>query len=374
MRVVYLSNGDSSHDRLFLDALVDLGHEAFLVSYLAKGEPYRREGLVTIHHRWTPSQAANLVLAVPHVRRLLKRIRPDVLHSGYLGTTGLLGALSGFRPHLSMPWGSDVLLETESWRGRSAARRVLRSADLCTVDAETVKDRLCEVTRFPREKVIVFPWGVDLTRYHPGTDAEWRRKHGLSEDDEVVLCARRFEPVYGHSDLFAAFTSVAAQRPRARLLLVGWGTIEAQLRELAQERGIADRVAWAGRLPPDELARAYRASDVYVSASYSDGTSVSLLEGMASGIPPVVTDIPAILEWVRDGDTGLVVPRGNPAAIAAALLRVLASPDLRADLGKRALAESKARADWEKNARTYDGMLRRLASSPPEPNRGIRAA
>lgn len=362
MRVVYLSNGDSSHDRLFLDGLVAAGHDTILVSYLARGRPYVREGLATVHHPFTGTQALNLALAAPHFRRLVRRLEPDVLHSGYLGTTGMVGALSGFRPHLSMPWGSDVLIETQTARGRAVARYVTRRADLVTVDAHTVKDRLCEVTGFPREKVTVFPWGIDLSTFGPGRDDAWRAEQGLAPEHEVVLCTRSFEPVYGHEILLPAFARVARERPQARLVLVGAGSREATLRALAASLGLGERVVWVPRLPPAELARAYRACDVYVSSSHSDGTSVSLLEAMASEKAAVVTALPAIREWVRDGETGLLAQPGDSDAVAAALLRALADGGLRASLGKRAGEEARARADWRRNFATYDGMLKALSS------------
>jgi glycosyltransferase involved in cell wall biosynthesis len=85
--------------------------------------------------------------------------------------------------------------------------------------------------------------------------------------------------------------------------------------------------AFRGTLSSEEIARELRAADVYVSTSKSDSTSVSLLEAMASGAIPVVTDLPANREWITDGENGLIVKERTPRALAAAILQVLESPD-----------------------------------------------
>lgn len=91
------------------------------------------------------------------------------------------------------------------------------------------------------------------------------------------------------------------------------------------------------------------ASDLYVSSSLSDGTSLSLLEAMACGLPVVVTDVPAILEWVADGENGLVVPRQSIEELAEAIVHLLENEDLAIEMGNKNLVIAKERADWNKN-------------------------
>ncbi len=124
--------------------------------------------------------------------------------------------------------------------------------------------------------------------------------------------------------------------------------------------GLADRFSFLGRLAPAALAAELRAAAVYVSTSRSDSTSVSLLEAMACGAFPVVTDLPANREWIADGENGLLVGR-EPNGLAEALLRALGDGELR-----RAAAEKNARIIserglWRDNMRRVEEALLRLA-------------
>ena len=98
-------------------------------------------------------------------------------------------------------------------------------------------------------------------------------------------------------------------------------------------------------------------SDLYVSSSLSDGTSVCLLEAMAAGLPVVVTDVEAILEWVTDGENGLVVPRKDPAALAEAICAMLGDSDLRDTFGRNNYRIAKERASWDDNARILEDSI-----------------
>ena len=100
---------------------------------------------------------------------------------------------------------------------------------------------------------------------------------------------------------------------------------------------------------------------IYVSSSLSDGTSVCLLEAMAVGLPVVVTDVDAILEWVTDGENGLVVPKKNPAALAVAICTLLEDDNLRKTFGKRNYKIARERASWDDNAKVFESMFQSLA-------------
>jgi glycosyltransferase involved in cell wall biosynthesis len=102
------------------------------------------------------------------------------------------------------------------------------------------------------------------------------------------------------------------------------------------------------------------ASDLYVSSSLSDGTSLSLLEAMACGLPVVVTDVPAILEWVVNGENGLVVPRRSIDELAEAIIYLLQREDVRKEMGEKNIAIAKERADWDKNFKKLEDIYETL--------------
>jgi len=309
------------------------------------------------------SGAIGLLRAVPRLRRLIRDFRPDILHAGFVTTVGVVAALSGFRPILLMPWGSDILLQPRSSRvRRHLAMFALGRARLITCDAEVVKREILALNPRPPEEIVVFPWGIDISLFRPDATARRtvRRDLGIG-DAEILICTRALAPVYGVHDFIAALPSVFDRRPRAEALIVGDGPQRAELEELAAGLGLAGRIRFLGAVPNRMLPTYLAASDVYVSASHSDGSSLSLLEALACGLPVAVTDVPAILEWVEDGKHGRVAPIGEPGALADRIVELLDDDGLRATASEanRALAEE--RADWDRNFRMLETMYARLA-------------
>ncbi|MDD1634595.1 MAG: glycosyltransferase family 4 protein, partial [Methanomicrobiales archaeon] len=97
----------------------------------------------------------------------------------------------------------------------------------------------------------------------------------------------------------------------------------------------------------DRVPGDLRDADIFVSTATSDGTPVSLLEAMSSGLPCIATAVGGVPEWVQDGENGLLIPPGNPEALAVGILRLVRDPDLRRSLGTRARETVRARGDWQ---------------------------
>ncbi len=126
------------------------------------------------------------------------------------------------------------------------------------------------------------------------------------------------------------------------------------------QHGLEGVVRFVGAVAPEQMPAWLRAADVYVSNSWSDGASLSLLEAMACGLPAVVTDVPALLEWVSDGVNGLVVRRGDSLGLADAILRLLADEPLRRRMGQQNAAIAAARADWTANFQRLEAIYQQL--------------
>jgi glycosyltransferase involved in cell wall biosynthesis len=117
-----------------------------------------------------------------------------------------------------------------------------------------------------------------------------------------------------------------------------------------RDAGIADVVHRPGAIGHDRLPEWFRAADLYASCAHSDGTSVSLLEAMASALPVLVTDIPSNREWVAPGENGWLAPSGDAAAVASALVEAAARDgEARREIGRRNRGIVEARADWGVN-------------------------
>ena len=159
----------------------------------------------------------------------------------------------------------------------------------------------------------------------------------------IVLCPAGLIPRKGHDALLTAFRLLADRGLDAELWLAGEGPLEGPLRARVAELGVGDRVRFLGHLPRGRLLGLYERAevDVVVLASRGEGIPAVLIEAMAHGVPVVATDVGGMHELV-DAATGILVPPGDPPALAAAVERVLRSPELRASMtlaGREKVAE-----------------------------------
>ena len=242
--------------------------------------------------------------------------------------------LSGTRPQVIFTEHGRHFPDVVSTRRRFINRMVLdRLADhvnaVCAFSARS----LSKVDGFSRDRIEVIPNGVDLPRYGRATDLVSLRRHlFLDPSRRYITMVARLHPVKDHRTLFHAFAEIAPMRPDVDLLLVGDGSLREALEQLAEELGIGARVQFLG--VRNDVASLLAASDVFTLTSVSEAASITLLEAMASGLPVVVTNVGGNPEIVRDGVDGLLAPRGDSHAIAAALLRVLDDGRLAFSMGQ----------------------------------------
>jgi glycosyltransferase involved in cell wall biosynthesis len=356
MRVLYFTRDYTPHDHRFLSALASSGHEIYFLRLerreASDGEPGLPTGVEAISWRGgrAPARLSDGPALLFDLKRVVKRIHPDVVHAGPIQTSAFLTAAAGIHPLVAMSWGSDLLFDAERGAGwKWITRYTLQHTTVLVGDCMAVQEKAVKFG-FPSERVVLFPWGVDLSRFKPGADGGWRARLGW-EDRFVILSLRNWEPLYGVDIVVRAFGLAAHQNPDLRLILLGSGSQEKTLRGILQEAGVMERVHIGGRLTQEQLPEVYRAADLYVSASHSDGSSVSLLEALASGLPVLVSDIPGNREWItgEDDAPGWLFPDGDAEALARGLLRAADERPRLTAMKRAARCLAEARADWPSN-------------------------
>jgi L-malate glycosyltransferase len=353
VRILYFTRDYSPHDHRFLSALAKTDHEIYSLRLECQKIKREERSLpVNVEHiLWKggrgPVSWKNYPALVLDLKQVLRRIQPDLVHAGTIQTSSFLTALAGFHPLVTMSWGSDLLKDADRslWM-RRVTRFTLDRTDVLVGDCQAVKERAARFG-FPPERTVIFPWGVNLEHFKPG--ASTIRKQLGWKDDYVLLSLRSWEPIYGVDLLLKAFIRAARIAPQLRLILLGAGSQANLLRSLIAESGLQDRVYLGGLTTNRDLPEYYRAADLYVSASHSDGSSVSLLESLACARPVLVSDIPGNREWIEEGEQGWFFPPADEDALVTAILRAY---DQRMWLARmahvcRRLAEE--RADWNKN-------------------------
>ena len=369
MRILFLVCSVTAHDEKFVRSLSAGGYETRIFSFHQRRVDERLASLPHISVESVPLRVLPRLQRflplhlLPRLKACIREFRPDIIHAGNTWNESFLGALSGFHPLLVMPYGSDVLIDTQrNFWFRFANTRVFRAADWVTVDAEHVRRKVMHDFQYPSERITIIPWGIDVEAIagERGRSRERVRSALGWQNNFVVIMTRNHEPVYGIDVFLKAMESVVRDNPVVRVLLIGGGALTDQFRGFVRERGLEESIRFTGKMPYASLLQHLQAADLYVSSSHSDGTSVSLLEAMASGLSAVLTDVPSNLEWIQSGVNGEIVPRGDHASLARRVLALAADPARNTAYGAKNLAIVRERGDWKKNFAAIEGIYHTL--------------
>jgi L-malate glycosyltransferase len=354
LRILYFTRDYTPHDHRFLSSLAQTGHEIFSLRLERRDQQLEDRPLPYEVHQvgWRGGKGRvswrNYPALWLDLKRVLREVRPDVVHAGPIPNVAFLAALTGFQPLVSMSWGSDLLRDIDRDAGQMrTARYALRHSSVLIGDCLAVRQKAADLGFSPK-RVVLFPWGVDLAKFSPGDGAAFRQRTGW-EQAFVLLSLRSWEPVYGVDVIVRAFVRAAAQAPDLRLILLGGGSQARQIREILQRGGVEERVHLGGQINNDQLPAFYRTADLYISASHSDGSSVSLMESLACGCPVLVSDIPGNREWIENSRAGWVFRDSDEAALAGGILRASRERQNLAQMGRAARLLAEQRADWNQN-------------------------
>jgi glycosyltransferase involved in cell wall biosynthesis len=370
MRVLYFTDNNSDHNRRFLAKLAHSGHEILYLSLSgAASNGWLPTGIrsVVFPHKFTRHSSPTVLKPfATELRKIIIELKPNLVHAGPIQSCTYLAALTGVHPLLAMSWGSDILADPDrgaDWK--EATTRALSSADGLLCDCDAVKRRVQELAPSDRRYVVQFPWGLEGGAFGP--DGE---KIALpwTEQSFVFICTRSWEPLYGIPLLLEAFRRAHSHLPRLRLLLIGQGSQEFEIQNFVKEHGLAKEIMIERQAIRGDMPRYFRSADAYISCAPSDGTSISLLEAMATGLPAIVADNPSNREWLAEGENGWFADPESSSSFAERIAEV-AGLDPHARLRAAALSRKTVhdRADWDENfpllLRAYSDLLERAGQS-----------
>jgi len=224
-----------------------------------------------------------------------------------------------------------------------------------------IRDCLRDNEGLPEDRIRVLYNGIEPERFEAVPDrAALRGELGVGPEDPVVGIAARFAPVKDHATLLRAFVRVREALPAAKLVLAGDGPLREDLERQAAEAGIVEAVRFLGvRADVPALLKTW---DVFCLSSLSEGTSVTLLEAMASGVPAVTTAVGGNPEIVEEGVTGLLAPRGDDESLGRALVELLSDRDRAVAMGEAGRARLRERFTFDGMARGYADLYAELAA------------
>ncbi len=303
--------------------------------------------------------------ATPHGRRELAELarlvwtsHPDRVVVNF-GGKPLLKALAAIRAAAPR---ARLIVEVHSvveWSPRDAPqRRHTRLAGALShrmvVHSAPVRASLM-AAGVPRRKIVRIPYAVPSLASFP-TRSEARARLGVSDGAVVIGCAARLAPEKGIADLIEATARIPDPGERLRLVIAGEGHLQLELQRLARDR-LGSRAVFLGHL--HDLASFYAALDVFALAPiWPEAFGLVYVEAAHHRVPSVASRVGGIADVVVDGETGLLVPKGDGDALTAALVRLVSDPQLRSRLGESAAARARAEFSVERLEAAYAAILR----------------
>jgi len=265
------------------------------------------------------------------VMRALRKLRPNIIQIMGLRNRGSYGAL--ISRILNIPfvlWDRGSINELGWPEKRTTAYFALKSAHTVIAQTEDMKKRMQAICK---REVRVLGNGIDLQLFQ-GLDRE-RLREGLGlTGKRVVIYLGRLDPVKCVPDIIAAIALLRKRVKNLFFLMLGRGRQREEIAEMVREKGIGDITRMMGAVPHERVPEYLTASDAQVLVSWREGFPISVIEGMAAGLPLVVSDVAGLSEIVEDGVNGFVVPLHSPKEIADRLERLLTDKRLRQEISE----------------------------------------
>jgi len=372
MKIMMLSDAASIHTVRWAKYFAGRGHEVHLLSFSpfldAPPDGINLHILNRISSLPILSVPINLVLGVWQVRKLARKHRVDLLNAHYISTFGVLGSLSGIHPFVASAWGSDVLRPDKGSSLRKlAVLYCMRVADIVTTTAIETREYVISTFDLSPDNVIRVPWGIDLEIFHRGYEKEvinLKRSLGLEPGIPVILSNRTMKENYNIESIVNSIPKVLDGHPNAVFLFIrGYGTAEYEekINSKARDMGIQNNIRIISRLvSPEEMAVFLNASDSFISLPKTDQFAGSIMEGMACGTIPILSNLSVYKQYLKDRENALFVNPDDPDEIASAVNFCIDNPNIREDfytINRRIIKENE---DWSRNAQKMEELFEAL--------------
>jgi L-malate glycosyltransferase len=285
-----------------------------------------------------------LYLYLPKLAFLLRKIKPDILHSHYATGYGLLGALTFYHPFYVSVWGSDVIsFPHKSFIHRNLVKYVLNKTDLIFATSRVLAD---ETRKYTEKNIRIIPFGIDTAKFIKSVVKSY-----FNDDEIVIGTIKSLKPVYGIDYLMKIFVKLKKRNPglNLKLLIGGEGEMENELKLLASDLCIEKDIVFTGRIPFEKLNEVLNMIDIFANLSHYESFGVAVLEASACEIPVIASNKGGLTEVVKHNVTGFNVDPDKDDEVIECFEKLIKDEELRKTMGRsgRLLVEEKYR--WENN-------------------------
>lgn len=351
LHIVFLAPASNIHSRRWVEGLAGRGYRISLISLKDHQHTIPFSKGIMVYYLPFPTKMGYF-LNIPHLKKLLKKLAPDIVHAHYASGYGTLGRLSRQKPLLLSVWGSDVydFPEESAWK-RKLIIKNLTAADYL---ASTSHCMAKQTKKYCGEREIaITPFGIDINLFKPDKEEKKGRVIGI-----VKTLAWK----YGVDILIRAFAALKREFPELKLHIIGDGPMREELQDLAQDLAISSNCHFLGRQEHQTLPAFLNKMDIFCAPSRLDSESfgVAALEAMACSLPVVCSDADGFREVVPAEKAGFIVPKENVNALQEQLRRLIIDAELRKNMGAEGRNHIMKNYSWDKSLDLMDQLYKKI--------------
>lgn len=363
IKVLIIGDANSSHILKWVNSLSDSGINVGLWSLSEPTENLYDLNRVTLqsagikHNRFDIKGKLKYLTAVGNLKQFIRDFNPDIVHAHYASSYGLLGAMTGFHPYIISVWGSDVYdFPVKGSIYKQIIKSNLKKADYILSTSHVMAK---ETLKYTKKDIVVTPFGIDLNKFYNQGESNTELSRPF-----IFGTIKAMEKKYGIDYLIEAFAKLKSRYPNdsIQLLIVGGGSELENLKNLAQERGIANDCIFTGPVAFSQVPEYHQKIDISVFLSIMDSESfgVSAVEASATGTPVIVSNVGGLPEVIENGVTGLVVTAKNSEEAFLAMEKLYLDKELRKRLGENGRKRVEELYDWNKNVAQMIGIYNNI--------------
>ncbi len=348
-KILILADINSSHTQKWVLGLANDNFEIGLFSFNSSDSNWfeANKNITCLNKKNNRSglsflnKVAYLLLWPKLVYQVLK-FKPNVIHSHYASSYGLLGALTFFKPFIVSAWGSDVMeFPKKSILNKIILKLVLARANKICVTSTVLKK---EISLYSKKDVYVIPFGVNLNMFYSN-----QSEH--KDNTFTFGCVKNLEPIYNIDKAIIAFNLVRKKYPflPLKLRIVGNGSQKEELQEMINYYGLQNSVDLVGAVPHEQIPLFLNTMDVLINVSEIESFGVSVAEAMACKIPVIVSNAEGFKDLIPDESVGLITHSTSPTDIRLAMEKYLMNNELRNAIAKNAFQRISEKFSWNEN-------------------------
>ena len=349
-KVLFLADSNSIHTQKWVKYFVNKGYKISLISFSEKKIKGVKNYFIKLPSPKSISPAGSNFLKLQYflsifkIRKIVNQIKPDILHSHWATSYGIIGCFSNYHPFIVSVWGSDIYeFPYKSFIHKWLIQRVLKSADkICSTSIVMSK----EIAKFTNKEVFITPFGVDVEKFKP-------QKQESNKKYFTIGTIKSLEEKYGLEYLIRAFAILKKQLndKKIKLEIYGDGSQKEYLKKLSKDFGLSGDIKFFGHIPHNFVPEKFQRFDIAVFPSLSESFGVAAIEAQACGVPVVVSNVGGLPEVVNNGKTGFVVPPKDSYIIAKKILYLYENKNIREKMGNTARKFVIENYVWENNAK-----------------------